>query len=78
MYATMCDAHCRMLGVLQAELAKPSGSSVGATALFRRMEANAAPLSVLEAEFQQRWGSPDGAAALFRRIEAARGRLSRP
>ena len=36
---TLCAAHDRMLHVLQGELVRRSGNSVGATELLRRVEA---------------------------------------
>ena len=36
---TLCAAHDRMLHVLQAELVRRSGNSIGATELLRRVEA---------------------------------------
>ena len=36
---TLCAAHDRMLHLLQGELVRRSGNSVGATALLRRVEA---------------------------------------
>ena len=52
----------RLPGVaLRDAVQKRSETTVGVTALIRRIEASELPLGVLEGAFRHRWSSPDGA-----------------
>jgi hypothetical protein len=70
----MCDDY-RAFNILWRTLARWSGGSVGATELFRRMEAGADGWAVLEDDFRRRWGTPGAAAEV---VEAVGSGHSRP